>query len=192
MKKPGIIYFGRLTAPEKVQHIIFTACFLVLVITGFMGKTPDELVKLLDPAGEMIFFIRGILHRTAATVFIMTGLYFILFGSKSRRRLTTIVPKTGDFKDSVAKYLYNLGVIDKPSRLKRFSNMNKFKHMAFIIAGIIMGITGIIMWTEYRWSKFTLDVSAIVHSMQAILMSLIITLNLIGRALKEKKLTIDK
>jgi cytochrome b subunit of formate dehydrogenase len=115
----------------------------------------------------------------------MTGLYFILFGTKSRRKLTTIVPKSGDFKDSVAKYLYNLGIIDKPIRFNRFSYMNKFKHMAFILLGIIMSVTGVIMWTEYRWSKFTIDVAKIVHSMQAILMCLVIALNLIGRSLKE-------
>ena len=129
MKKAGKTYLVRLNASERIQHIIYTACFLVLVITGFMGKTPEELVMVIGTAGETIFFIRGILHRTAATVFIISGLYFILFGSKSRRKLTAIVPKTGDFKDSVAEYLYNLGIIDKPPGLKRFRHINKFKHM---------------------------------------------------------------
>ena len=187
MKKAGKIYFVRLNASERVQHIIFVACFVVLVITGFMGKTPEELVRVIGTAGEKIFFLRGILHRTAATVFIMAGLYFMLFRPTGRRRLTSILPKPGDFKDLDAKYLYFLGIKDKPPRFNRFSYMNRFKHMAFISVSIMMSVSGVIMWTGDRWSKFFLDVAIIVHSMQAILTCLVIALNVIGRTLTEKQ-----
>ena len=187
MKKAGKIYFVRLNASERVQHIIFVACFVVLVITGFMGKTPEELVRVIGTAGDKIYFLRGILHRTAAIVFIMSGLYFMLFRPKGRRRLTFILPKTGDFKDLDAKYLYFIGMKDKPPRFDRFSYINRFKHMAFIIVSIMMIVTGVIMWTGERWSKFFVDVAIIVHSMQAILTCLVISLYVIGHTLKEKK-----
>lgn len=184
MKKAGKTYFVRLKMSEKVEHFILVVSFLVLVITGFMGRTPEELVMMLGTAGEKIFFIRGILHRIAGILFIMTFLYVMLFRRKGYRKLTSVIPKLGDFKDLPAEYRYYLGIKDNPPR---FNYINKFKHMVFVIVSIIMSVTGVILWTEDRWSKFFVDVATIVHSMQAIMICLIISLNLIGRSLKEKK-----
>ena len=37
-----------------------------------------------------------------------------------------------------------------------------------------MSVTGLILWTEYKWSKFLLDVSTGIHLMQSILACLTI------------------
>jgi hypothetical protein len=34
------LYFIRLNLSERVQHLIFVICFIILVITGFMTKIP--------------------------------------------------------------------------------------------------------------------------------------------------------
>ena len=189
-KKKRKKYFKRLRASERMQHIIFVVCFLVLVITGFIVKTPEEVAIVLGKTGEKAYLLRGILHRIAAIVYIMTGLYLsyqTLFKPVSRRRFTNLIPKLGDFKDLIATYLYYLGIKDKPSKFGKFNYMNKFKHITFIIGSIILIVTGVILWTEYLWSTFVINAVIIVHSMQAILMCLIIALNLVGRSLKEKK-----
>ncbi len=195
MKKTGKIYFARLNTSQRVQHIIFVVCFLVLAITGLMVKTPEEVVRVIGTAGEKVFFIRGILHRTAAVVFIVIGLYhilYMLFRPVGRRRLIAMIPKLGDFKDLVATYLYYLGIKDKPPRFGRFIYKHKFEHIFFIIGSIIMSVTGVMLWTGYRWSKFLLDVAIIVHGMQAILACLIITILLLYEVyLKPRKFPID-
>ena len=39
---------------------------------------------------------------------------------------------------------------------------------------MIMSATGLILWTQYEWSKFVVDIAAVVHGMEAILASLAI------------------
>ena len=40
------LYFVRLNYSEKVQHMIFLICFVVLVITGFMLKQCEEILRI--------------------------------------------------------------------------------------------------------------------------------------------------
>ena len=56
----GKIYFVRLNTSEKVQHLIFMLCFVVLVITGFMLKIPASIVEKLGPFGDTVFYYRRV------------------------------------------------------------------------------------------------------------------------------------
>src|SRR5210317_1920072 len=75
----GKRYFVRLNRAERVQHMIFAACFMVLVITGFMLKIPDTVVAYFGPAGEAVFGYRSLLHRTAGTVMIFVCFYHVYY-----------------------------------------------------------------------------------------------------------------
>ena len=114
-------------------------------MTGFMVKTPEELVMMLGTAGENVFYLRGILHRIAAILFMTTTFYVLLYRPKGLKKLTSVIPKTGDFKDLPAEYSYYLGTKDKPPK---FIYINKFKHLAFISIAIILIVTGVILWTK--------------------------------------------
>jgi len=47
----GKLFFVRLNRAERGQHIIFSACFMVLVITGFRLKIPASVVAYFVPVG---------------------------------------------------------------------------------------------------------------------------------------------
>ena len=171
-------YFVRLTYAERAQHMIFVACFIVLATTGLMRKVPEDLVMMtLGQAREAVFYYRGILHRTAATVMILTSLFhifYLIFTASGRRWLADMIPKPKDLKDLVGTFLYYLGVRDKPPEYDRFSYKHKLEYGGLIAGNTLMTVTGLIMWTEALWNKFVLDLAMLVHGMEAMLACLAI------------------
>ncbi len=171
------LYFVRMNTSEKRQHLIFMVCFLVLVITGFMVKIPEEIVKRFGTAGSTIFYYRGVLHRIAGTLMILVSLYhvyYLLFKQAGRRLLVDMLPRYQDLKDMVANIFYYFGIKDAPPRFDRFCYKHKLEYGALIAGNTLMSVTGILLWTEYFWTKFVLDIATIVHQMEAILACLAI------------------
>jgi cytochrome b subunit of formate dehydrogenase len=171
--EPGCkICFVRLNYSEKMQHLIFMVCFFVLVITGFMAKTPEELVEMLGKAGEAVFVWRGILHRVAGVVITLVSfyhIYYLLFTAAGRRWIADMRPRFRDLKEMAVNILYYLGKKDSPPEFDRFTYKHKIEYFALIIGSILMTATGIVLWLESRWSKFILDIAILIHSMEAIL-----------------------
>jgi len=173
----GKTYFVRLNYSERMQHMIFFISFLVLGVTGFMVKTPEEVVIVLGSAGEMIFMFRSLLHRIAGVIMILISIYHIYYlisKPAGRRWIVDMRPTIKDLKDIAATYLYYMGIKEKPPESDRFCYKHKIEYVALVIGSILMSVTGLMLWTEYRWSKFLLDVSTVVHLMQSILACLTI------------------
>jgi cytochrome b subunit of formate dehydrogenase len=171
-------YFIRLTRSERIQHMIFLSCFIVLAITGLMLKVPENVVlKMLGAAREPVFHYRGILHRTAAVIIMLTSLYhifYLIFSQSGRRWLIDMIPRPKDLKDLVGNMLYYLGARDHPPQFDRFCYKHKMEYGALIAGNTLMTVTGLILWTEALWNRFVLDLSTIVHGMEAVLACLAI------------------
>ena len=173
------ICFVRLNYSERMQHLIFMVCFFILAITGFMAKTPEELVSMLGKTGEAVFFWRGLLHRIAAIVITLASLYhiyYLIFTAAGRRWIADMKPGFKDLKDMAVNILYYLRMRDAPPEFDRFNYKNKIEYFALIIGSILMTITGIILWLESRWSKFILDIAILIHSMEAVLACLAVVI----------------
>ncbi len=171
------LYFVRLNFNEKMQHVIFVVCFIILAITGFMIKLPEEMVQYLGGAKGDIFIFRGVLHRTAGTTMILVSIYhvfYLLFKPAGRRWLVDMIPKPNDLKDLIGNIQYFLSVKDEPPEFDRFSYKHKLEYGALIAGTTLMSITGLLLWFEYLWVKFLLDIAAVVHGMEAILACLAI------------------
>lgn len=171
-------YFIRLTYSERLQHIVFVSCFVVLAITGLVLKVPKEILEqTLGAAREPVFYYRGILHRTAATVLILTSLYhmyYLVFTQPGRRWLLDMMPRFKDLEDMVGTMLYYVGIRKDRPEYDRFSYKQKMEYGALIAGSTLMTVTGLILWTEFLWTRFILDLSAIVHGMEAVLACLAI------------------
>jgi cytochrome b subunit of formate dehydrogenase len=173
----GGISFIRLNLSERVQHMIFLISFIVLVITGFMVKIPEEVVIVLGSAGEKVFFIRKVLHRVAGVAMILISIYhvyYIFFKAPGRRWIKDINVRLGDFKGMYNNILYFVGRREEPPEFDRFCYKHKIEYFALIAGTILMSVTGVMLWTEFQWDKLFLDIAAIVHGMEAILASLAI------------------
>jgi cytochrome b subunit of formate dehydrogenase len=157
--------------------MIFAICFIVLVVTGFMLKIPDSFVKSLGGAGEIVFSYRSILHRTAGTIMILVGVYhfyYLIFKRAGRRWLIDMFPRFQDLKDMRDNFLYYINIKKEPPEFDRFCYKHKIEYGALIAGTTIVSATGLILWTQYKWSKFIVDIATLVHGMEAILACLAI------------------
>lgn len=173
----GDRYFVRLNYSERVQHMVFAGCFIVLIITGFMLKIPDSIVKSFGTAGEIVFGYRSILHRTAGTIMILVGVYhfyYLIFKRAGRRWLIDMLPRLKDLMDMRDNFLYYINLRKEPPEFDRFCYKHKIEYGALIAGTTIVSVTGLILWTQYKWSKFDVDIATLVHGMEAILACLAI------------------
>jgi len=171
------IYFVRLNYSERVQHLILVMCFIVLVITGFMLKLPDNFAGFLGRSGEIVFFLRSILHRLAGTLMILVSvyhLYYIIFTPAGRLWIKDMMPGPLDLKEMSGNMLYYFGFRESPPEFDRFCYKHKFEYGALFFGNTVMAVTGLLLWTEQKWGKFILDISILMHGMEAILASLAI------------------
>jgi len=193
--RPGRIFFIRLTYSERVQHLILVISFVVLVITGFMLKLPEYMVSVLGSAREMVFFWRSILHRVAGTVMIVSSFYhlfYIIFRPAGRRWIADMMFRLKDARAMFDTFLYFFGIKDNPPEYDRFCYKHKFEYFALFFGNTVMGMTGLILWMESQWTKFILDISTLVHGMEAILASLaIIVWHLYEVHLRPHKFPVD-
>jgi len=193
--KTGQRYFIRLTKNERAQHMILLICFIFLAVTGFMVKIPEEIVQRLGTSGTTVFYFRGLLHRTSGIIMILVCAYhglYLLFTAAGRRWLVDILPRFSDLKDMIFNMFYYLGFKKEPPEFDRFSYKQKIEYFALIAGSTLMSLSGLLLWTEYRWSKFILDIAKIVHGMEAILACLaIIVWHLYEVHLRPHKFPID-
>ncbi|MGB5924239.1 MAG: hypothetical protein WBH36_18580, partial [Syntrophobacteria bacterium] len=101
-------YFIRLNFNERVQHMIFLICFIILALTGFMIKLPEDIVSKFGEAKTVVFYYRGILHRIAGVIMILVSLYhvfYLLFKPAGRRWLVDMLPKLKDLHDMLGTML---------------------------------------------------------------------------------------
>jgi len=170
-------YFVRLNNNERIQHLIFGSCFIVLAVTGFMIKIPENLVSILGGYRETVFLIRGILHRIAGGTMILLCLYhvyYLLFKTAGRRWLVDMLPRIKDLTDMAYNLLYYLGIRKEPPEFDRFTYKHKMEYGALIAGSTLMSVSGLLLWSESMWNKFILDIAAVVHGMEAILACLAI------------------
>jgi cytochrome b subunit of formate dehydrogenase len=170
-------YFVRLNYSERVQHMIFAACFFVLVITGFMLKIPDSVMASFGEVGEAVFRYRRLLHRIAGTIMIFVSayhVYYLIFKPAGRRWLVDMLPRLKDLRDMRDNFLYFLNINKQPPEFDRFCYKHKIEYAALVVGTTVMTVTGLLLWTQYRWGKFAVDVATLVHGMEAILACLAI------------------
>jgi formate dehydrogenase subunit gamma len=188
-------YFIRLNFNERVQHMIFLICFIILALTGFMVKIPEEIVGKFGEAKTVVFYYRGILHRIAGVTMILVSLYhvfYLLLKPAGRRWLVDMLPKVKDLQDMLGTMLYYVRLREKPPEYDRFYYKQKLEYGALIAGATLMSLTGLLLWTEQMWPKFVLDIAAIVHSMEAILACLAIMVwHMYEVHLKPRKFPID-
>jgi cytochrome b subunit of formate dehydrogenase len=179
-KQPYVI---RLTFNETMQHWVLAISFIVLVVSGFSLRFSEAWwVQLLFGWGEGEgFLIRGMVHRTAAVIFILCGIWHILFlfSHRGRTLVQDIILDKGDLANLKENALYFLGKRKEPARFGRFSYMEKSEYWALIWGGIIMTVTGLLLWFDNRfinWGlpKGVLDVMLVVHYYEAWLATLAI------------------
>jgi len=196
-KKPSgdSLFFVRLTVNEKRQHFIFVVCFVMLALTGVMIWLPEQTFQFLGKAKEPVFIARGVLHRIFGTLMILVSVYHVYYLAAKpagHRWLRDMIPNIQDAKDFIQNMLYLIGKKDHPPEFDRFSYKHKAEYGALIVGTTLMSATGLILWSEYFWEKFIIDIAALVHGMEAVLACLaVIIWHLYEVHLRPHKFPID-
>ncbi|MBU4260826.1 MAG: cytochrome b/b6 domain-containing protein [Proteobacteria bacterium] len=167
----------RLNGSERLQHLITFVTFFILVITGYMLKMPEAWILKLGTYGTTIFDYRGLVHRIAGVIMIVGGLDHIrycIFTKAGRSFMFAMIPTLKDVTDIIGNMAYYFGQRPEPPEFERFDYREKAEYLALVAGTIIISVTGIFLWSEVYWSKFVLDLSIMIHGMEACLATMAI------------------
>ncbi|SYZ73015.1 11 hemes c containing cytochrome [Candidatus Zixiibacteriota bacterium] len=163
----------RMTYNEVWQHTFLMVTFITLVITGFALRYSESWWVQIMFGWEGGFPVRGIVHRTAAVLFILTSLWhlFYLTTPRGRQFLKDIFPNKKDFGEFIQMIKYNLGFkVTKPA-FGRFSYIEKAEYWALVWGTGVMILSGLFLWFDnlaVAWfPKGFLDVMLVMHFYEA-------------------------
>jgi len=169
--------FVRLTKSQRLQHIILVISTTLLIITGFMLQSESWFISILGNASETIFWWRSFLHRAAGvtvTVICVYHLIYVVVTDEGRSWVTDMLPRLKDIVDAWQNVMYMLGFRSERPRMDRFFYLEKLEYWSVYFGMFVVIVTGAIMWTEYLWPKFYLDVAGAFHLGEATLAALAI------------------
>ncbi len=170
----------RMTLGELWQHTFLMVTFLTLVVTGFALRFSEAWWAKLLFGREGGFPVRGVIHRVAAVLFILTTIWHILYLTTARGRkfITDMWPSKLDLIQFFQTIAYNLGKRKESPRFGRFSYVEKAEYWALVWGTAVMILTGFFLWYEnaaVEWfPKGFLDIMLIIHYYEAWLATLAI------------------
>lgn len=169
--------FIRLTKSQRIQHAVLFTSTGLLVLTGFMLQGERWAIDLFGAAGDTIFWWRGVIHRVAGVAVSLVCFYhifYVIFRKDGRSWMRDMRPKLSDAKDAWRNILYMTRLSDVRPRMDRFTYLEKVEYFSVWFGMSIVIPTGFLMWTEYLWPKFYLDVADAFHLGEATLAALAI------------------
>jgi formate dehydrogenase gamma subunit len=177
----GRHYYRRWNRNERRQHWLLAASFILLVITGFALKYPDAWWMQPFRGISWLFDLRGLLHRIAGALFLLLGVYhmfYMIAVQRGRMLGKAMLPNLKDLQDFRYNVLHNLGLRKEAPEFSHFSYMEKAEYLALIWGGIIMGVTGLMLWFEtltLNWFPiWVIDLLTVIHLYEAWLATLAI------------------
>jgi cytochrome b subunit of formate dehydrogenase len=131
------------------QHLMVTASFILLVVTGFALRYPDQWwAKLLNAVG-IDEGPRGVIHRIAALLLVYISVHhalFLLFTRRGKVELRALMPNMQDAKDIFLNLKYYLGKSDVRPRFDRYDYTEKAEYWALVWGTFVMAATGAVLW----------------------------------------------
>ncbi len=170
-------YYVRMNRSERIQHLMLILSITTLVLTGFMLEGETWVINSFGSASKLIFFWRGILHRIAGVGFILIGvyhLYYVSFTKDGNSWIRDMLPKLKDFKDAMQNVAYLVGLSKERPKFDRFNYQDKLEYFSIYFGLPIVAISGVMLWSEYNWNQFYLDVAMAFHRGEATLAALAI------------------
>jgi len=162
----------RMNLNQRVQHIVLVASFTVLVISGFALAWPDSLLARCFGTSEEL---RRLVHRIAAVVMIVLGLYhlgYMFLTREGRKGLRDLWFRFSDARD-LADVLR-----DRHPQSGRFTYAEKAEYWAGLWGTMVMAVTGLVIWYAVgvaQWiPRWWVDIATTIHFYEAILATLAI------------------
>lgn len=168
----------RLSFNQRVQHWLLLTSFIALVLSGFALQYPDSWLGWLLGNSE---WWRRIVHRVAAVVMMVVGVYhlaYLAISTEGRRWVADMLPKIKDVRDVIGNFAYYLGIKRVKPKIARFGYPEKAEYWAVIWGTFIMGLTGLMIWFKISLFGFLprwwIDIALAIHFYEAVLATLAI------------------
>jgi cytochrome b subunit of formate dehydrogenase len=165
-------YIIRMSKNERVQHLLLFVCVTMLVITGFSLRIPIDYITKLGKFGSTYFWIRGYVHRFFGTLLLATTVYHFLhmaFTSAGRLYLKRMIPRIKDVTDGIHNISFMIGFSKEPPKMEWFDYKEKIEYWALQAGTMLVGGTGIILWSHRRWPQLAVNLAYLIHGMEAVL-----------------------
>ncbi len=166
---------------EVLQHALLAVSFVVLAVTGFALVYDGSWFAELFFGFRGGFDLRGVIHRVAAVVFVITILWHCTFVAITRRGrgfCRDMLPQKSDFRHFGERIAYNLRLRSSRPREGRFTYVEKAEYWALVWGGVVMAASGTLLWFDDFFSTFlpqsVLDVARAMHYWEAWLATLAI------------------
>jgi formate dehydrogenase gamma subunit len=192
----AFLRFGR---GQRFQHQVLLITFTTLGITGLLQRYSRVTVVglFINTVFGGIETLRTI-HHLAAFIFILETLYHLgeivnLWFVKRERG--AMWPRWQDFRGLAQMMLFNVGRAKEKPAFDRFSIEEKLEYWAGMWGGIVMVLTGLVMWFPLAITSLLpgslIPVSRAVHSWEAVLAVLsILTWHIYHTVIKERNRSI--
>lgn len=168
----------RLNTNQRVQHWLLLTSFIVLVLSGFALQYPESLLAWILGNHE---YLRRIMHRGAAIVMLVVGVYhlgYLALTKDGRLWVRDMLPRVKDVKDLLENFAYYLGLRSIKPKIARFGYTEKAEYWAVIWGTFIMGLTGLMIWFKIGvfgfLARWWIDIALAIHFYEAVLATLAI------------------
>lgn len=149
--------YPRFTLVQRLEHWVMAISFTMLCLTGLPQSYS------LTTWGDWIIATLGgietvrIIHRVSAIVFMLVLLFHtiaVFYRIYVKRVRLTMLPTLKDATDLLDSVRYQLGLIQQPPKLPRYTFAEKMEYWAVIWGGVIMVITGFMLWNPIATTRF--------------------------------------
>lgn len=175
--------FKRFSAARIVEHWLYMVVFSVLVVTGLSQKYYSSAFSeqiMLHFGG--IDTVRSI-HRYAGFIFscaITAHIVIAIVGMVFKKWQPSMVITKSDIENAIHNVKYYLGYEQNPAPSGKYDYMQKFEYWGILTGGIIMFMTGVVLWYPLFITRFMsgqiIPAAKVLHSNEALVVILIIAL----------------
>jgi len=182
MSKEKQIY-QRFSLFRRIEHFTLILSFTTLGLTGLIQK-----YALNDISLWLVQFLGGIetvriIHRIAATVFILEGIYHLVvmgYVLYVQNKKATMMPGIKDLTDAIQSLLFNIGFKKEHPKMPRYNYAEKMEYLAMLWGYVLMGLTGFMLWNPILTAKIFpgefIPAAKVAHGAEAVLAVLAIIL----------------
>lgn len=181
MKQAKHRYVTRFSVRQRVEHFLIMVLFLILALTGFPQKFFEA-----GWAQWLILQLGGIdrvrwLHRISGILFAVVAvahLAVVLWLAALRRVELNLIPTKKDFRDAIITLRYYLGLSEQQAQFDRYDYRQKFEYWGLVLGGIVMIITGFILYFPTFVTKLlpgqVIPAAQVAHSNEGLLAFLVV------------------
>jgi predicted CXXCH cytochrome family protein len=166
----------RMNLHFRLAHALVVLSFPTLVVTGFALKYPESWWAAPFLVFEGHFALRGLVHRVAAVLLVVSVLYHLVHliaVPRDRRILQHLLPTWQDAKDVLAMLRHNLGARVQRPTFGVFSYAEKAEYWAILWGTAVMAASGFVLWFNNIalafLPKWISDAATALHFYEAIL-----------------------